>query len=241
MAFFRFLLGSTVVVAVAVYVAVQLGGYELRQARETITALEHDKQELIEYATKLTSSRRVAQVDVLKQRTDEDGRTITTLMFQEIGPDGVVGRPLAVETIGELVYFEALVIKFRAELARDDDDVRSMSIASFRRVFGEQQTAVTGAMLDTHASPVGEALAASTDAEAGPLTQDQLWGRFWELVNNPQLADQLGVRVAQVEAPAAPMKPGEVWEVSLDTAGGLNLRKVASRPSGDGHVVHYDS
>ena len=56
--------------------------------------------------------------------------------------------------------------------------------------------------------------------------EQRLWDRFWDLVDDPQLAEQYGVRVAQCEAPAVPLRPGQVWQVTLDAPGGLNLKKL---------------
>ena len=50
--------------------------------------------------------------------------------------------------------------------------------------------------------------------------------RFWELVESRVLAAEYGIRVAQCEAPAVRMKTGQVWEVTLDAPGGLNLKMV---------------
>jgi hypothetical protein len=47
---------------------------------------------------------------------------------------------------------------------------------------------------------------------------------FWRMMEHPQLASQYGVRVAQCEAPAVILRKGQVWEITLDAAGGLNLR-----------------
>ena len=48
-------------------------------------------------------------------------------------------------------------------------------------------------------------------------------------VDVDRLARQFGVRVAQAEAPSVRVKPGQVWEVTLDSAGGLNLKLLGLR------------
>jgi hypothetical protein len=93
----------------------------------------------------------------------------------------------------------------------------------FRRVFGDQQTPDTGSLIDSQARPPVD-----NPREANAL-HDRLWALFWQMIDDPKLAQQYGVRVAQVEAPSAPMKKGQVWEVSLDAAGGLNLRRLPDR------------
>ena len=41
-----------------------------------------------------------------------------------------------------------------------------------------------------------------------------------------ELAATFGVRVAQCEAPAVAVKPGQAWEVTLDAAGGVNIKRI---------------
>jgi len=61
-----------------------------------------------------------------------------------------------------------------------------------------------------------------------------LWDRFWNLAEDPSEARQYGVRVAQCEAPGVAVEPGQVWEVTLDAAGGLNLKRLDVEP---GHAL----
>lgn len=225
MKWIKFTFACVAVVAVATFTAVRFGGIEARQLRAEVDQLEQERQQLLDYAQRLGASRRVAQVDVVRQRVNDRGQIVSTLLFQEIGPDGTLGKPLAVETIGALVYFESLVIKFEARFVGEADPQRGTSLAMFRRIFGECQTPDLVPELDRRARP----LLGQMDG-AGSL-HAELWQRFWELVDNPQLAEQYGVRVAQCEAPAVPLHAGQVWELTLDAAGGLNLRRI-----GDGAV-----
>jgi len=67
--------------------------------------------------------------------------------------------------------------------------------------------------------------AASTDE-----THGELWKKFWRMADDPKLAAQYGVRIAQCEAPSVGVRPGQTWEVTLDAAGGMNLRKIRESP-----------
>ena len=53
--------------------------------------------------------------------------------------------------------------------------------------------------------------------------EKKLWERFWDLCTDPALAAEYGVRVAQGEAVYKPMKPGVLYELTVDADGGLNL------------------
>jgi len=207
--------------AAVVLLVVQLGNFETRELRNRVAELEKEKTQLVEYAHRLSASRRVGQVNVVEQKPDGAGRPVTTLLWQEVGPDGVIGWPQTLEVIGTLVYFEAWVIKFAHEFVAEGDPQRSASVALFRRVFGERQSPDSAPQFDRETRPAPE-----ETPEARAL-HARLWSRFWDLVDDPRLAAQYGVRVAQCEAPAVQVKSGQIWEITLDAAGGLNLKKIS--------------
>jgi hypothetical protein len=198
---------------------------DLERARleARVHALEREREELIDFAQRLTSSRRVAQVDVVGQRSGDDGRTVTELRWQEIGDDGALGAPLSAQVHGRQVYFEALVLKFEPRYLREGDATRGASLALFRRIFGDEQAPQTGVEVGRDSRPP------TRERDAVRVSHDRLWGRFWEFVEQPALAREYGVRVAQCESPSVAVRPGQTWEVSLDVAGGLNVRKLSTQ------------
>jgi len=226
MKWLKFIFGSVLLIGIATFTAVRFGGVETARLRKQVDELEQQRQRLVSYAQRLSARRRVAQVDVVRQREDERGRTVSTLLWQEIGPDGVLGKPLAVEAIGRLVYFEALVLKFEPSLVGEGDPARGTSLAMFRRIFGDCQAPDSVTELDRTARPPVR------EAEDVARLHEELWRRFWDFVDDPALAAEYGVRVAQCEAPAVPLKVGQVWQVSLDALGGVNLRRIdTQRPT----------
>lgn len=212
-------------VFVATFTVVQVGNFESRRLRNQIAELERERSQLVDFAERLMASRRVAQVRVTRQVTGETGRPVNSLLWQEIGPSGVIGEPLTLEVIGRLAYFEALVIKFMHRHVGDGDVQRGASLVLFRRVFGDGQVPDSVVLLDR--TPLA---AAGESAETRAL-HGKLWDRFWDLVDDPREAARFGVRVAQIEAPAIPLRPGQVWEVALDAAGGLNVVRIADDQS----------
>lgn len=211
--------GSLLLVGAAVFMAVKFGAFHVQQLERRVDELEAERDKLIEFAQRLGSSRRVAQIDVVRQRRDERGNLIHTLLWREIGDDGTQGRPVAVEAVGRLVYFEAQVIKFDHNYVQEGDPERGQSIVMFRRIFGDQQAPESVADIDRAAHP-------PTSADGAATLHAELWNSFWAMIDDPKLAEQYGVRVVQCEAPAVPLKLDEIWEVSVDAAGGLNLRKI---------------
>jgi hypothetical protein len=196
---------------------------EVRKLAAQVSQLQRDREKLVEYARRLSASRRVAQADVVDQMTDAQGRTVSAILWHEIEADGVLSEPQSIEVVGDQVYFEAAVIKFDYQHVGEGDAQRGASLAVFRRVFGEHQPATSAAELNHSLSKRLQSTSAQTDFDA------RLWSLFWKMMEDPPLAEEYGVRVAQCEAPAVRVKAGQVWEVTLDAAGGLNLRLIRER------------
>lgn len=227
MKWLSFIVGSVLLVAVAVFTAVKFGSFRMQRLEQEVQRLQQDRRRLMEYAQRLSATRRVAQVEVLRQRRNEAGQTVNTLQWQELGADGTLGRPVTLEALGSQVYFEALVIKFEPHFVGEGDPERGASLALFRRVFGDQQTAESAPEIDRAARPP------VSDPTKPAALQDELWARFWEMIDQPELAARYGVRIAQCEAPSRPVKEGQILEVSLDAAGGVNLKLVGTRTASE--------
>lgn len=220
---FRAIAGLGAVIVALLFAVTQYGNREVHDLRGQVSELQEERTKLVQYAERLSASQRVAQVNVLSQQSDDAGQPVTTLRWQGLGANGVLGDPVEVTVLGRQVYFEALVIKFDHEHVAGAEPGRSTSLALFRRVFGELQPPTTGV-------PVGRAAALPLAVSDEP-TSLVLWDRFWNLAEDPAEAKRYGVRIAQCEAPGIVVEPGQVWEVTLDAAGGLNLKRLDVAPS----------
>lgn len=203
------------------------------QLEEQVDRLSQEKADLASFAERLQASRRVAQVDVVKQYPGPADSTVTVLLWQEIAEDGTLGRPLALEVQGEQIYFEGYVLKFDQSLlhAGAVENHKGASLVLFRRIFGNAQTPDSAREFDRLMGPPG------LEGEGPGGDERELWTRFWDLTRNPGLAKESRVRVAQCEAPSVRMRTGEVWQLNLDAAGGLNLKKVADRRAAETSAV----
>lgn len=219
----RFVIVCILTAASAAFVAVRFGDWRLQQLESAVVKLEKEKDDLRDFASRLSASRRVGQVNVLEQKIDASNRVQTRLRWQEIGASGLLDEPREIDAIGKQVYFEAFVLKFEPSLVGAGDKERGESLALFRRIFGDGQVPSTAVEFERASRP-------HTSTQPAKSNDDALWGRFWEFTESPQLASTFGVRVAQIEAPAIAVSQGDVLEVTLDAAGGLNVRKVRPGP-----------
>lgn len=173
--------------------------------------------------SRLTRSRRIAQAVVVDRFVDEKtGKTMSKVRFVEVDETGksIATREALIE--GEVVYFDALVLKFDSELVSAGDPLKGKSVLLFRRMYGEHQNPKDGTTLDeSELDGVPSVYRVRDSISAG---EKELWGRFWNLASNPEFAKQQGVRVAQGEAVYTKMEKGMLYELSLDDAGGLNIK-----------------
>ena len=210
--------GGVLIMALAFVATDQISALKIRQLETKIDDLEREMAELKLYAERIQSEHRVAQVNVIDQRMDAASVPVTVLRWQQIGPGGTLGPPEIIEVLGRQVYFEAMVLKFEYDLIGGAAENRETNLALFRRTFGDYQAPRAGAALDRTAP----SYASASPSELA--LHKTIWDRFLSFTEDEALAKQYGVRVAQFEAPSVQMSPGQVWEVSIDAAGGLNLK-----------------
>lgn len=164
---------------------------------------------------------RLAEIRVLEQQTDEQGAVHTVVRFVELGPDGEpLSEGIEARVEGRTVYVETLVIKFDDRFVEEGDALRGTSICLFRRLFGENQRPIDGVEIDAAGE---QPLVYRGDDPTPPLHRD-LWNRFWEYANDPDLAHERGVRAIHGEAPFIELRPDRRYRVELRSSGGLTIR-----------------
>ncbi|MEW6743117.1 MAG: hypothetical protein AB1486_10190 [Planctomycetota bacterium] len=191
------------------------GGFYLVEQWRRASELEH----IIE---RLSGETRVAQATVLDQTPGEGGALRTTVRFVPVDRNGSALRARDFTVEGDLVYFEALILKFDRELVKWGDRLRGKSLHLFRRAYGEKQAPETGFELEGPQRDEGVPEAYRAGGQASALER-RLWSDFWHLASDPRAAEAEGVRVAQLEAVATRMRPGRLYNITLENQGGLNI------------------
>ena len=194
---------------------------EVEKLKQQLDVLRLENQRLSTALRLLKVDHRMAQIDVLSQEgSAEKGDLATHFTFVELDREGEpLEQPRQFRVAGDVVYIESWVVKFSDEYVEQGAPLRSTSLCLFRRVFGEAQRPVDGHSLDRNGS---RPAAYRTGPEPSELEQE-IWGRFWELANDPDEAQKLGVRVVHGEAPFQKMVPGKRYKVLLRASGGLSI------------------
>ncbi len=198
----------------------QMAASRERELEQSLIEAARRQAVLESMIDRLTRQRRLAQIVVTGQKVGPSGLpSETTLLMVELDAED---KPLSrqVFTIpGHVAYFDALVVKFDHDAVATAHPLRGQTAVLLRRVYSEQQAPAEGAPIDA----VGGVPSAYAPAERPADFEQRLWTRFWDLCNDPALAAEYGVRVAQGEAVYKPMRPGVLYELSADASGGINL------------------
>ena len=192
----------------------------LRDAQAEVERVNEANEGLALRNRLLLLDHRLARVEVVEQRETNEG-IVTEVRFIELGSDGKpLGPAKTVEVRGRYLYLESQVVKFSDEYVEAADPLRGTSICLFRRVFGEQQKPADGPELD--AIGVSPSLIAGDNIRLSKHTE--LWQRFWDYANDPELARAAGVRAVHGEAPFTELRPGKSYRVELRASGGLSIQ-----------------
>ncbi len=189
---------------------------KLEQVQAELTEKLAQRQAMIE---RLSRTRRVGHIEITDQQQNPDGSVAnTTVLFVEMDE---TGRELGRQTFqvpGETVFFDAWTVKFDPERVAEGNPLRGRTLVLFRRVYSDQQAPQSGSSIDTPgAVPAGYA-----DSESARFEQ-ALWKQFWDIASEPDLAQEMGVRVAQGEAVYQRVKKGQTFKLIIDAVGGMNM------------------
>jgi len=195
-------------------------GMELRRAETEMRLVSEANDELELRNRLLRLDHRLARVEVMNQEQTPEG-VVTRVRFVELGPGGrPVGAAKTLEVQGRFLYLESQVVKFSDDYVESADPLRGTSICLFRRVFGEQQKPADGPELDS----VGAGPGVVSGDNIYSTEHADLWQRFWDYANDPELAREAGVRAVHGEAPFTELRPGKSYRVELRASGGLSIQ-----------------
>jgi len=195
-----------------------------------VTALTQENRQLevqntllTAFVDRLTTEDRVAEVEIVAQTRDAEGVLVTTLEFTERDRNGEPLPTRTLETRGNELYVDALVIKFLDETVKQGDPFRGKSLHLFRRVYGDAQQPRHGEELSAMTDGVPDLYRVSK--EPSPFEQ-RLWGLFWTWMRDPDQAKLDGVRVPQIDAAGVRPEPNAKYKITLERDGGLNFIRV---------------
>lgn len=194
----------------------------------------HENALLKKVVARLEADSRIAEVLVTAVQFDEKSqKTSTTIKFLEYGSNDQPLEPRYFTFTGNIIQFQALVIRFDDHLIRRGDALKGKSAYLFWKVFvldgkNTQEFPIT----EANSIPAGYKL---TDLQ-DPFEQT-IWNRFWEYALDPQQAQKVGIKNAQIEAPGTMFVPGILYTIRIEHDGGLRIDALRLSPILRGEVI----
>ncbi len=189
----------------------------------------NDENETLKLSNKyLKVDHRLARIEVLEQKSEPENPSKiveTKIRFTEFDPSSgsIVAKPAEFTVAGDMIYVDALVVKFQDQFIEAADSLRGRSLVSFQRVFGENQTPAQGFRIDAQGMIPAVYRSGSENEEAGAL-EKQIWENFWTISNDPERQKELGIRAIHGEAPSQRLQPGRIYHLDLRASDGLSFR-----------------
>lgn len=195
------------------------GGVAWYQAagHRTIDKLLTENRQLKQAITNLSEETQIGYAKVISQEVRK-GKLFTQLLFVETQPNDPLAPVLKKEfTIeGDVVHFDALIVTFGQQLVMDG---RERAIYLWRRVYGETSPPYEGQPIQEPGTEpkryqqIGERLSVQ---ERGLF-----WNGIWELANDPNRLQELGVRAVYGNVVYQKLQPGLIYVFKIDNTGKL--------------------
>jgi hypothetical protein len=203
----------------ALIAAIALGGiitFKLT-ANKTIEELLTENRHLKDAINNLSHVEQIGYAKVTSQETRE-GQLFTRLIFVETDPADPTVQLFSeeYEIQGDVVHFDALIIKFTGELVMDGKE-RSMYM--WRRIYGENTPPGLGLPIETPGKPSPRY---KHICEKLSLEETELfWTEIWDLADNPKKLEHLGVNTIFGNTVYRRLKPGLIYVFKVSSTGSL--------------------
>ncbi|MEQ8762992.1 MAG: hypothetical protein RL885_03635 [Planctomycetota bacterium] len=199
---------------------------QLQEALEEKKELERRNETLEQIAQRLTERRVIANVVVVDQVRDDDGKLWTDVRIlvsprREGDPTPPAKGPFRIE--GDIVYFESLIIQFDEEKVKMGDPLRGKAAYLLTRVFGEKQAPEDGYPLEdlTSKAPTAYELGEPELAKF----EREIWKEFWKYAQDRELAQADGIDAAYGNAVFLKVGVDKIYEIVISNQGGLKMQE----------------
>ena len=205
------------------------------QAKEKLAAMELELKEAEVENDKLKVSinllkidRRIAQLTVDKKGVDENGQKFLEVTFSEVDKKGnVIGSSREFTLQGHEFYIDCWVAQFEDEYIEQADPLRSASICTFKKIYGDEMKPADGFSLDDFSKPSGiYAQSAASDFAK------QIWQDFGNVCNDLNRQSELGIRAAHGQANHLLPREGQTYEITIRSSGAVSLVPLAQKGPG---------
>lgn len=212
-------------------------GLEAKQIKKEMAALQlqfnEQKEKLVKTQTALKLikvDRRRALIEVIETGTEQDtDEPFFVVKFTEVDKEGVpITEPREFRLRGNLMFVDSWIVKFDDKHVEEADPLRSTSLCLFKSIYGDIDERSGGHPLDQNDPTLSTAY-----GERDPQNEfeQKIWDQFWELANDSQLQEDMGIRANHGNVSYIQVLSGMVYQVDLRASDGITLKVVAQKQS----------
>lgn len=183
----------------------------------TLEKLLTENKQLRQAITNLSEETQIGYAKVLDQERRK-GILHTRLLFVETQPNDPLQPALKKEFLveGDVVHFDALIVTFGQQMVMDGTE---RAIYLWRRIYGEKTPPEQGQPIQepgTHPQRYAE-----LSERLSVQDRDLFWNGIWDLANDPNRLDELGVRAVYGNAVYHKLQPGLIYVFKISATGTL--------------------
>jgi len=180
----------------------------------------HEKTIFNQIIARLKADSRTAEVMVTKVEYDQAlNKNFTTIKFLEYDSNGKPLDPKYFTFSGNIIQFQALVIRFNDDFVERGDKLRGKSAYIFWKVFMLNGPSTEEFIITPlNSVPTGYKIPGMKD-----YFERNLWRSFWRYALDRKHAGQHGIKNAQIEAPGTAFVPGTIYTLKIEHNGGLRI------------------
>jgi hypothetical protein len=203
----------------AVVLAAVVGGAMLWRAlstNRTIDQLLTENKQLKAAIANLTQETQVGYAKVLAQQQGPSG-LVTRVRFVETDGrdlDPILQKEFEVE--GDIVHFDALIVKFSGQWVMDG---KERALFLWRRVYGEKMSPEQGFAIEEAGQEPARYRALTR--QLGLLDRQAFWQGIWDLSNDPKRLEHLGIQAVFGNVVYEQMRPGRIYVFKAGSTGSL--------------------
>ncbi len=205
---------------------------ELDQLKVDYHNQEAELRRLIEENDRIKTSlrllkvdRRLANIEVLETSTNEAGEPTMLVRFTELDEFGTpIGASRDFQLRGDKMYVDCWVVKFGDKYVEQADALRSASLCVFKGIYGNLDGPEGAKSLDSASEEAYPDVYADARKSA---FESQIWSDFWQLANDEESQEELGIRAIHGQANYLKVQPKRTYEVNVRASGSASLEPVA--------------
>ncbi|CAA6690495.1 MULTISPECIES: hypothetical protein [unclassified Lentimonas] len=205
-----------ILMALAALVTAGILGMTFYHSTASIHELLTENHELNKAVRNLTQEDNIGYATLQSQSKNELGELQSVVRFVQTAagdPKTVVSEQLFTIT-GDIVHFDALIVKFTNEYVKDGSE---RALYLWRRIYGETTTPADGEAIEMAGSAPERYYSITESLKLN--NRDIFWEAIWDLANDTTRLSDYGVQAVFGNAVYTRVEPGKVYLFKISATG----------------------